>query len=142
MKNFAAVTLILVSVLLAGCDVVSEPPDIQNLRETRPIGSAKEFDVDLKFDVGQLEITKAQDEDLKGKYSNLMQITHTQEEFVLDFFLVIPPQGTLASRVILSPGHLKRMIKALEDNIEKYEVKFGKIQEAESPETPLGFNPQ
>lgn len=60
----------------------------------------------------QIQI-KAQDEDLKGKYSNLMQITHTQEEFVLDFFLVIPPQGTLASRVILSPGHLKRMIKAL-----------------------------
>jgi len=89
----------------------------------------------------QIQI-KAQDEDLKGKYSNLMQITHTQEEFVLDFFLVIPPQGTLASRVILSPGHLKRMIKALHDNIEKYEGKFGKIQEAESPETPLGFNPQ
>src|SRR3989338_5240158 len=85
---------------------------------------------------------KAQDEDLKGKYSNLMQITHTQEEFVLDFFLVIPPQGTLASRVILSPGHLKRMIKALQDNIEKYEGKFGKIQEAESPEPPLGFHPQ
>jgi len=89
----------------------------------------------------QIQI-KAQDEDLKGKYSNLMQITHTQEEFVLDFFLVIPPQGTLASRVILSPGHLKRMLKALEDNIGKYESKFGKIAEAESPETPLGFSPQ
>jgi 3-deoxy-D-manno-octulosonic-acid transferase len=87
----------------------------------------------------QIQI-KAQDEDLKGKYSNLMQITHTQEEFVLDFFFAIPPQGALASRVILSPGHLKRMTKALQDNIEKYESKFGKIQQAESPESPIGFN--
>ena len=77
---------------------------------------------------------KVQDQELKGFYSNLMQITHTQEEFVLDFFLVIPPQGTLASRVILSPGHLKRMIKALQDNIEKYEKKNGTIKDAQSPE--------
>jgi hypothetical protein len=86
----------------------------------------------------QIQI-KAQDEELKGKYSNLMQITHTQDEFVLDFFLVVPPQGTLASRVILSPGHLKRLLRALEDNVGKYEAKFGKIQEAESPESPIGF---
>ncbi|MCH7604578.1 DUF3467 domain-containing protein [Patescibacteria group bacterium] len=82
---------------------------------------------------------KAQDEDLKGKYSNLMQITHTKEEFVLDFFLAVPPQGILASRVVVSPGHVKRMIKALQENIEKYEEKFGKIEEAEAPEQPLGF---
>jgi len=87
----------------------------------------------------QIQI-KAQDQDLKGKYSNLMQITHTQEEFVLDFFLVVPPQGTLTSRVVLSPGHLKRMLAALQDNVEKYESKFGKIQQAQSPETPIGFN--
>ncbi|HEX9721751.1 MAG TPA: DUF3467 domain-containing protein [Candidatus Paceibacterota bacterium] len=89
----------------------------------------------------QIQI-KAQDQDLKGKYSNLMQITHTQEEFVLDFFLVVPPQGTLTSRVVLSPGHLKRMLAALQDNVEKYESKFGKIQQAQSPETPLGFSAQ
>jgi len=89
----------------------------------------------------QIQI-KAQDEELKGKYSNLMQITHTQEEFVLDFFLVIPPQGTLTSRVIMNPGHVKRMIRALQDNIEKYEGKFGKVAEAQAPEAPLGFNPQ
>ena len=89
----------------------------------------------------QIQI-KAQDEELKGKYSNLMQITHTQEEFVLDFFLVIPPQGTLTSRVIMNPGHVKRMIRALQDNIEKYEGKFGKVAEAQAPEAPLCFNPQ
>jgi len=85
---------------------------------------------------------KAQDEDLKGKYSNMMQVTHTKEEIVLDFFLAIPPQGTLTSRVIMNPGHVKRMIKALQENIEKYEDKFGKIEETEAPEQPLGLTQQ
>ena len=84
---------------------------------------------------------KAKDEDLKGVYSNLMQVTHTKEEFVLDFLFAIPPQGNLASRVIMSPGHAKRMIKALQENVERYEDKFGKIEEAESPESPFGFTP-
>ncbi|MBZ9578651.1 DUF3467 domain-containing protein [Patescibacteria group bacterium] len=83
---------------------------------------------------------KARDEDLKGIYSNLMQIIHTKEEFILDFFLASPPQGILASRVIMSPGHLKRMIKALQESITKYEDKFGKIEEAEVPERGIGFN--
>jgi len=87
----------------------------------------------------QIQI-KAKDDDLKGAYSNLMQVLHTKEEFVLDFFLVSPPTGVLASRVIMSPGHLKRMIKALLDNVAKYEEKFGKIEEAEAPEAKLGFN--
>lgn len=83
---------------------------------------------------------KAKDEELKGNYSNLMQILHTKGEFILDFFLVAPPEGILASRVIMSPGHLKRMIKALQENVSKYEAKFGKIKEAEIPEREIGFN--
>ncbi|MDD2696946.1 MAG: DUF3467 domain-containing protein [Candidatus Pacebacteria bacterium] len=82
---------------------------------------------------------KAKDEDVKGVYSNLMQILHTKEEFVLDFFLISPPEGILSSRVIMSPGHVKRMVKALSENLTKYEEKFGKIEEASAPETPLGF---
>ena len=89
----------------------------------------------------QIQI-KAQDEELKGRYSNLMQITHTQEEFVLDFFMAVPPQGALTARVVLSPGHLKRMLAALKDNLEKYEGKFGKIHQAEAPEAPMGFGGQ
>lgn len=83
---------------------------------------------------------KAKDDDLKGVYSNLMQVAHTKEEFILDFLLVSPPAGVLTSRVIMSPGHLKRMIKALQENIEKYESGFGKIEEAEAPEGRIGFN--
>ena len=82
---------------------------------------------------------RAKDEDLKGKYSNLMQIFHTKEEFVLDFFLISPQGGLLNSRVIMSPGHLKRMIKALQVNLEKYEGNFGKIEAAESPSQKIGF---
>ena len=85
----------------------------------------------------QLKI-KAKDEDLKGSYSNLMQVAHTKDEFILDFFMVSPPQGVLCSRIIMNPGHLKRMQKALEDNISKYEEKFGKIEESEAPKTDLG----
>ncbi len=81
----------------------------------------------------QIQI-KAKDEDIKGAYSNLMQIVHTKEEFILDFFLASPPQGILSSRVIMSPGHIKRMIKALQENLVKYEEKFGKIEEAKGPE--------
>lgn len=82
---------------------------------------------------------KVKDEDLKGVYSNLMQVLHTKEEFILDFFLISPPEGILVSKVITSPSHIKRIVKALEENLSKYEEKFGKIEEGASPEIPLGF---
>lgn len=82
---------------------------------------------------------KAKDDDLKGNYSNLMRISHTKEEFILDFFLVSPPQGVLNSRIIMNPGHLKRMIKALQGTFENYEQKFGKIEMAEAPKQEFGF---
>jgi hypothetical protein len=82
---------------------------------------------------------KAKDEDLKGFYSNLMQVSHTREEFCLDFFNLFPPQGILISRIIVSPSHLKRMIMALEDNLKKYEEKFGKVEVVKEPERIIGF---
>ena len=82
---------------------------------------------------------KIQDQDLKGHYSNLAQISHTKEEFVMDFFLAVPPQGSLLSRIIMSPGHLKRFVKALGENLENYEKQFGKIAESEAPKKEIGF---
>lgn len=82
---------------------------------------------------------KTKDEDLKGTYSNMMQVLHTKEEFILNFFLVSPPEGILASRVIMSPSHAKRMVKALQENIKNYEEKFGEVKETESTEAKLGF---
>ena len=83
---------------------------------------------------------RAKNEELKGNYSNLMRILHTKEEFILDFFLASPPGAILTSRIIMSPGHAKRMIIALQDNIGKYEEKFGKIEKAEGPKEKIGFN--
>lgn len=85
---------------------------------------------------------KVRGEDLKGHYSNLMQVVHTKDEFILDFFLVSAPQGILNSRIIMSPGHLKRMAKALQQNVEKYEEKFGEIKMTELLKRKLGFTPE
>jgi hypothetical protein len=82
---------------------------------------------------------KAQDEVLAGKYANIAQVSHTKEEFVLDFMSVFPPQGTLNSRVIMSPGHFKRMILAMQDNLQKYETQFGSVAQADEPDTVHGF---
>ena len=83
---------------------------------------------------------KAKDEDLKGAFANIMRIFHTKEEFILDFFLVSPPEeGILTSRVVLTPGHIKRMGRALQENISKYEEQFGKIEEVGPPAGEIGF---
>jgi hypothetical protein len=83
---------------------------------------------------------KIRDEDLKGCYSNLMMVRHTKEEFSLDFINTFNPP-ILTSRIITSPGHLKRMVKALQENIEKYEREYGKVEEAENKkESELGFH--
>ena len=85
----------------------------------------------------QIQI-KGDDKTLQGLYANAMQVAHTSEEFVLDFMNVFPPTGTLNARVIVSPGHLKRMVAALADNLQKYEAAFGKIAAAQDP-GEIGF---
>jgi hypothetical protein len=76
---------------------------------------------------------KIDDEELKGRFSNLLRITHTREEFILDFINLVPPQGIVTSRIVTSPGHLKRIIRALSANLDRYEQLFGTIQEAPDP---------
>lgn len=84
---------------------------------------------------------KATDETMKGHYANNVMIAHSREEFILDFMNIFPPQGQLVSRVIVSPGHAKRLLKALEENIKKYEAQHGGITEAQQPVTGgIGFN--
>lgn len=82
---------------------------------------------------------KAKDDDLKGAYSNLIQITHMKEEFVFDFFFSAPPQGILINRIVVSPGHAKRIAAALTDAVKKYEEKFGNIVINEEPQNQIGF---
>lgn len=72
-----------------------------------------------------------------GVYSNLMMIAHRKEEFILDFLFVQPqrtPQGqalaNLRARVVTSPEHMKRILKAIEENLARYEAAFGPIEAA------------
>ena len=59
----------------------------------------------------------------EGTYSNLAIITHSNTEFVLDFIRVMPgvPKARVKSRIVLTPEHAKRFLRALEDNVEKFE---------------------
>lgn len=77
---------------------------------------------------------KIADDELKGRYSNLLRITHTREEFILDFINLVPPQGIVTARIVTSPGHLKRIIGALSVNLERYEEAHGPIREAPDPD--------
>jgi Protein of unknown function (DUF3467) len=83
---------------------------------------------------GQMQI-KADEKELQGLYSNLMMIHHSVEEFTLNFVYIFPngTQGKLLSSVIVSPGHAKRIWRALGENLSRFEAQFGPIKEA--PET-------
>jgi hypothetical protein len=98
------------------------------MEQKPPVQGGQENQIQIKFT----------DEKLKGEYSNVMQILHTKEEFVMDFLNVFPPTGTLNSRIIVSPGHFKRMVKAMDENLKKYEASFGAITESDAPQS-IGF---
>ena len=91
----------------------------------------------------QRQVKIAFPENLRGGvYANYMFVVHTKEEFILDFMVMTPPVGSVTARVIISPGHMKRMISALTENLKKYESKFGKLTEAAEPAKPaMGFHP-
>jgi len=77
-------------------------------------------------------------------YSNLMMVNHRKGEFVLDWLFVQPqagpggqPVAALRARVVTSPEHLKRVVRALTDNLARYEGKFGVIEEGADPHHSL-----
>lgn len=76
---------------------------------------------------------KIDEQMLGGVYANLLLVRHTREEFILDFVGLFPEGGKLNARVITSPSHLKRIMRALQDNVSKYEASFGKVVESEEP---------
>lgn len=88
---------------------------------------------------GQVQI-KADEKELQGLYSNLVMIHHHAEEFTFNFVYVFPngTQGKLLSSMIVSPGHAKRIWRALGENLARFEAQFGPIKEA--PENAPGGN--
>lgn len=77
-----------------------------------------QLQIELKEDVAQ------------GTYANLAVITHSSSEFIVDFVRVMPgmPKASVKSRIVLAPEHAKRLLRALEENIGKYERTFGSIR--------------
>jgi hypothetical protein len=77
----------------------------------------------------------------EGNYSNLAIITHSHAEFVIDFVNVMPgtPKSKVKSRVILTPQHAKRFMKALTEYVNRFEQLNGKIQDLEEVQLPLNF---
>ena len=77
----------------------------------------------------------------EGIYANLAIITHSHAEFVVDFVNVMPgtPKSKVKSRIILTPTHAKRFMKAMIENVKKFESINGTIQDIEAVELPLNF---
>lgn len=81
---------------------------------------------------------KADDDILRGVYSNGAQVQFQKEEFVIDFLNQFPPVATLNARVILSPGHAKRLAAVLGEVVKRYEAQYGVVNAAEAPQE-IGF---
>jgi hypothetical protein len=78
----------------------------------------------------------------EGIYSNLAVITHSNSEFVIDFIKMMPgvPKAKVKSRIVLTPQHAKRLMKALKDNIGKFEQQHGPIKDTDMPNVlPMNF---
>ena len=81
------------------------------------------------------------DEQAEGEYANLVMIAHSPEEFILDFIRVMPGvrNARIKSRIIVTPQHAKRLLRALADNIDRYERAYGNIIERGSGDQPIQF---
>ena len=77
----------------------------------------------------------------QGIYSNLAIINHSQSEFVLDFVSVMPgvPKSKVKSRIVLTPQHAKRLLKAIADNVQRFESMHGEIKDYQQSTMPINF---
>ncbi len=79
----------------------------------------------------------------EGTYANLAIINHSVSEFVVDFVNVMPgtPKAKVKSRIIVTPQHAKRLMKALAENVSRFEKAHGEIKDYEQPPIPMNFGP-
>lgn len=74
-----------------------------------------------------------------GEYANAMQIYHNRDEIQVMYLNLMNMSGRVTGKIITSPGHFKRMVGAMQDNLKKYEEKFGEIKEIENLDKEIGF---
>lgn len=100
-------------------------------------------DFDDAMDAPQPELNIELDEETaEGTYSNLVMIAHSPEEFILDFIRVVPgvQKARVKERIIITPQHAKRLLRALQDNVDRYEEDYGHIDtEGGAPDRPFHF---
>lgn len=79
----------------------------------------------------------------EGIYSNLAIINHSVSEFVVDFISMMPgaPKAKVKSRIVLTPQHAKKFLKALSENISRFEKAHGTIKDYEQSLIPMNFGP-
>ncbi len=96
---------------------------------------------------GQQQVNIEIPEDkVDGTYANFVVITHSHAEFIMDFTRIVPgsDKAKVQSRVIMAPQNAKALLKALENNIQRYEQQHGEIKmggESGGSQAPFGFNP-
>lgn len=90
----------------------------------------------------QVSVDPAQ---IGGQYANFAAISHTKVEFVADFISVLPntEQAKLQARIVLAPSNAKSLLRALQENIQRYEDKYGSIDsdDGQAPSYPMNFMP-
>jgi len=74
-----------------------------------------------------------------AEYANAMQANHNKDEFQIMFLNIMGASGKVTGKIITNPGHFKRMIAAMADNLKKYEEKFGEVKESASLDKEIGF---
>jgi len=74
-----------------------------------------------------------------AEYANAMQINHNKDEIQMMFLNIMGMSGRVTGKVITNPGHFKRMINAMTDNLKKYEDTFGEVKEATKNDNEIGF---
>lgn len=96
-----------------------------------------------KQDVANQINIELSEEIAEGTYVNLAVITHSHAEFVIDFVNVMPgtPKSKVKSRIIFTPQHAKRFMKAIAENVQRYEYNNGEIKDLEEVQIPMTFGP-
>lgn len=74
-----------------------------------------------------------------AEYANAMQVNHNKDEFQLMFLSIMGGSGKVTGKIMTNPGHYKRIVAAMSENLKKYEDNFGEIKEAAAPEKEIGF---
>ena len=102
---------------------------LQSKRMSEQANNANQLNIEISEEVAE------------GQYANLVIITHSHAEFVIDFVNVMPgtPKSKVKSRLILTPQHAKRFMKALSENVVRFEAANGKIQDLEDVQLPMNF---